>query len=102
MSDHHGAILRAELLKKGKPFSLIAKELGVSRAWLYQTFEKEKFTAKDIHKLQPYFPYELSSSVLKHKSEGPTTGEPNTEVTYWRNKYYALLEEHIELLRKRG
>ncbi len=102
MTDHHGAMLRAELLKKGKAFSSVAKELGVSRAWLYQMFEKDTFSAKDIRKLGTYFPYELSASALKPKGASPSISvtEPSSEIQYWKDKYYALLEEHILLLKK--
>lgn len=99
MNNSHGALLRAEIDKLGRPVSRIAKELNISRAWLYQLFDKEKFSKKDMDRLKPIFPYELSKIYLTPVSESMAQ-EPEQTIHYWRDKYYQLLEDHLKLLQE--
>lgn len=101
---HRGEIVEQAVRRSGVPITTIAKRLGRSRRWMYLMFENPDVSIEiitrigqiiyydfhpDLPSLFPKFQTVEQVSYLKHEAE-----------EYWKNKYFALLEEYNALLKK--
>ncbi|MBN9293287.1 MAG: hypothetical protein J0G96_04835 [Flavobacteriia bacterium] len=102
---HRGEIVEQAVRRSGVPITTIAKRLGRSRRWMYLMFDNPDVPIEIITRIGQIIYYDFHSDFpslfqkfqaveqvsydLKHEGE-----------EYWKNKYFALLEEYNSLLKK--
>jgi hypothetical protein len=96
MEKSHGEILREEISKLGKPISQVAKELGITRAWLYKLFEKEVFSPKDAETVSKIVSFAIRVDYVALKPANTIENEENPE--FWKGQYHSLLVKYVTLL----
>ncbi len=101
--QHRGEIIRKVVLDSGYSITKLAERLAVSRRTVYNYFENPKVPMDTILEIGKIIGYDFRKDIKDLKGFG--SGIQNTEdaegaysVTYWKDRYYQLLEEHKELL----
>lgn len=97
---HKGEVIEKAVRASGMSISKVAEKMGKSRRWMYLLFENPNVSTDVIIELSKvlHHPFHelLQTSELAEPNLVYNT-EQNGE--YWKQKYYALLEEHLELLK---
>jgi len=101
--EHKGEIIEKAVRNSGLAISKIAAKLGKSRRWMYLMFENPNVPYETVLEIGKILHYDFSDDL---KLVNISTSEPiepygNKDVNYWREKYYTLLEEYNELLKKK-
>lgn len=103
---HRGEIVEQAIRKSGIPIATIAKRLGKSRRWMYLMFENPDVSFEIIKRIGQiiYYDFHDDFPMLSGKGQPYTDHEhqydTHENAEYWKNKYFRLLEEHNELLKK--
>lgn len=102
--EHRGEIIEQAIRQSGISISQIAKKLNRSRQWVYVMFENPNVTFETILEIGKIIHYDFSSEI-KNLNKVFTTIEDKNEhqiedINYWKEKYFRLLEENHELLKK--
>lgn len=103
---HRGEIVEQAIRKSGIPIATIAKRLGKSRRWMYLMFENPDVSFEVIQRIGQiiYYDFHDEFPMLSGKGQQYTDQEMQYDtrenVEYWKNKYFGLLEEYNELLKK--
>jgi hypothetical protein len=101
--EHRGEIIEQAVRNSGLAISKIAERLGKSRRWMYLMFENPNVPFETIEAIGKILHHDFSDEI---KSMNSTVAEPpityaKQDANYWREKYYTLLEEYNELLKKK-
>ncbi len=102
---HRGEVVEQAVRKSGVSITKVAQKLGKSRRWMYLMFENPNIDLDTIYKIGRIIHYDFNDELssighLLSDSKSPVYGEKENTENYWREKYYALLEEHNKLLMK--
>lgn len=102
---HRGEIVEQAVRNSGLPIARIALKLGKSRRWMYDMFDNPKVDYETILKIGAIINYDFSDEIKYMPllvSEAPQANYDKSDntVAYWKEKYFKLLEEHHELLKK--
>lgn len=105
--QHKGEIVEKAVRESGYPITKLAQKLGKSRRWMYHVFETANVSLDHIIAIGKIIHHDFYAEINELKNPSREFGEarpayPSEEkdVTYWRDKYYELLEEHNALLKK--
>jgi hypothetical protein len=112
---HKGEVVEQAVRNSGMAITKIAQKLGKSRRWMYLMFDNPNIDIETILKIGAIINYDFSDEIRfpttsnllsepPRATYGKSTISKNTmqepSVAYWREKYYTLLEEYNELLKK--
>jgi predicted transcriptional regulator len=102
---HRGEIVEQAVRNSGLAITKIAQKLGKSRRWMYLMFDNPKVDYETILKIGTIINYDFSDEIKYMPmmvTDSPKTAYEKTDntVDYWKEKYFKLLEEHHELLKK--
>lgn len=99
--EHRGEIIEQAVRKSGLAISKVAEKLGKSRRWMYLMFENPNVPYETVLAIGKIIHYDFSNEIktIHSKFSEPDEQYEVKDVTYWREKYYTLLEEHNELLK---
>lgn len=102
---HKGEIIEEAIRSSGIPISHIAKKLKKSRQWMYVMFENPNVSLETIREIGKIINRDFSDEIkgvpmLVSDSAQSTYTKTDNTATYWREKYFALLEEYHELMKK--
>lgn len=102
--EHRGEIIEQAIRKSGISISKIAKKLNRSRQWVYVMFENPNVSFETILEIEKIIHYDFSNDIknLNRLISGSSKNDGNQQVgrDYWKDKYFKLLEEHLEILKK--
>jgi CRISPR/Cas system-associated exonuclease Cas4 (RecB family) len=101
--EHRGEIIEQAVRSSGLAISKIAEKLGKSRRWMYLMFENPHVSYETIVALGKILHHDFSNEM---RSMNSMVSEPQEiyvkqDLHFWREKYYTLLEEYNELLKKK-
>jgi predicted transcriptional regulator len=108
--QHKGEIIEKAVRQSGYSITKLAKKLGKSARWMYYMFENSNVSIDHILEIGEIIHHDFSNEIKelkKYKSQNETLEikesetaykSKQTELEYWKNKYYILLEEHNKLL----
>lgn len=110
---HRGEIIEQAVRNSGLAISKIAQKLGKSRRWMYLMFDNPKVDYETILKIGAIINYDFSEEIKYmplvvsdtpqanyDKSDTSANSVQGNTIAYWKEKYFKLLEEHHELLKK--
>jgi hypothetical protein len=104
---HRGEIVERAIRNSGIPLTTIAKKLGKTRQWIYYVFENPNVPLDLIIEIGKIIFYDFSRDIPQIivnsylKDQSPETNfENNQNSDFWKEKYFNLLEEHLDLLKK--
>lgn len=103
---HRGEIVEQAIRKSGIPIATIAKRLGKSRRWMYLMFENPDVSFEVVKRIGQIIYYDFHDDFPMLSGKGhpytdhPLQYETRDNVEHWKNKYFRLLEEYNELLKK--
>ncbi len=109
MYVHKGEIIERAVRGTRFPITLLAKRLGKSRRHVYYLFEKPDVSLDMILHIGKIIQYDFSTD-LQEISKIPVEYQLNQvtepgltfeDLTYWKSKYFELLEQHKLLLQNR-
>lgn len=103
---HKGEIIEKAIRLSGIPISIIAKRLGKSRKHMYNLFENNQVPIETVLKIGKIINYDFSGDIKEilqipdeYKIDVITEPSRNYEdASYWKSKYFELLEQHRYLL----
>lgn len=102
--EHRGEIIEQAVRRSGISIVTISKKMGKSRRWLYLQFENPLVSLDVVLQIGKIIYYDFSEDIqlLKVHSLVSEKDENGTqrEVDYWKEKYYAMMEEYLLLLKK--
>lgn len=105
--QHKGEIVEKAVRESGYPITKLAKKLGKSRRWMYHVFENANVSIDHILNIGKIIHHDFYSEINELKV--PTREFNDVRATYhadednpvyWKNKYFNLLEDYHELLKK--
>lgn len=105
---HRGEIIEQAVRRSGYSITVIAQKVNISRRTVYNLFDNPNVSLEMIEKVGKAIHYDFSKEIpqLRYKGnlEEPQETYERVEntVSYWKDKYYKLLEEYNELLKNRG
>lgn len=104
---HRGEIVERAIRNSGIPLTTIAKKLGKTRQWLYYVFENPNLSLDLIIEIGKIIFYDFSRDIpqiivnsYSKEQSLDTNFENNQNSDFWKEKYFNLLEEHLDLLKK--
>ncbi len=102
---HRGEIVERVVRNSGIPLTRIAARMNRSRRWIYNAFETSDLSLDLILEFGKILHYDFSADIPQIvKSKSIVSDVPvdydKENVQHWKDKYYQLLEEHNELLKK--
>jgi hypothetical protein len=114
MTKHRGEIVQKAVRASNMTLAAIARQIGYDRTSLYNFFLNPELPFDIIIKIGKVIHYDfrkdfpelfihnpaniVSEPEIKYQSQ--TLNDCLKEKENWRSKYYALLEEHNDLLRR--
>ncbi len=102
--EHRGEIIEQAVRKSGISLVTISKKMGKSRRWLYLQFENPSVSLDVVLQIGKIIYYDFSEDIqlLKVNSFVSEIEDTKTdrEIEYWKEKYYAIMEEYLLLLKK--
>jgi len=101
--EHKGEIIEKAVRNSGLAISKIAAKLGKSRRWMYLMFDNPNVPYEIILEIGKILHHDFSHDLklIQMSVSEPIEHYGNKDVNYWREKYYTLLEEYNELLKKK-
>lgn len=101
---HRGEIIEKAIRSSGVSITEIAKRLHKSRQWVYNLFDNPSVSTDIVNTIGKIILHDFSKEIEPLNS-GILTEEHEEyhregSAGYWKEKYYALLEEHLEVLKK--
>ncbi|MCB0409048.1 MAG: hypothetical protein KDD29_02445 [Flavobacteriales bacterium] len=106
MSLHKGEMVEKVVRENRFPITLLAKRLGKSRQYVYNLFENPDVSIEIIFKIGKIIHYDFNNDLKEiakipeeYKIKALTEPDITFEnVTYWKAKYFELLEQYKFLL----
>ena len=104
---HRGEVIEKAIRESGYSITTVAQRLGKSRRWMYLLFENPGVSIELIlqigkiiyHDFSLEFPEVIQGKKIVKESENKGYGN-NDEVSFWKEKYFTLLEEYNTLLKQ--
>ena len=108
MMVHRGEIVEKAVRESGMTIVQLAKRMNMSRKWVYNAFENAHLSLDYILEIGKIIHYDFSRDIPEiyrpqqgmHQDVEMAYSNPEETVGYWKTKYYKLLEEYTELLRR--
>ena len=104
--EHRGEIIEKAIRNSGMPLTSIAREIGKSRQWIYLLFQNPNVSLNIIVKIGKIIYYDFSTDIkdltLSRISFEELNEEKNKKEESWKEKYYLLMEEHLQLIKKKS
>ena len=103
---HRGEIIEKAIRESGYSITIIAQRLGKSRRWMYLLFDNPSVPIELILQIGKIiyhdFSFELPEIVQgRLVNDEPITAYSNeSDINYWREKYFKLLEDYNALLKQ--
>lgn len=102
---HRGEIVEKVVRSSGMPLTRVAQRMGKSRRWIYNAFETADLSLDLVIEFGKILHYDFSQDIPQIAGHRPVVGDKpitygENSVDYWKEKYYALLEEHNQLLKQ--
>ncbi len=102
---HRGEIVERVVRDSGIPLTKVAKKMGKSRRWIYNVFEMPDLSLDLVLEFGKILHYDFSDEIPQIANRTSIINDRDipygvNKVEYWKNKYYRLLEEYNELLKK--
>ena len=103
---HRGEIIEKAIRESGYSITTVAQRLDKSRRWMYFLFENPAVSIELILQIGKIFYHDFSlefPEIIQGKKilkESENTYCNNEEVTFWKEKYFTLLEEYNALLKE--
>ncbi len=104
---HRGEIIKAAIYKSGYSITKLSKNLGRSRNWIYQLFDKNNVSIDIVLAIGDIIHYDFSKDIDILNPENLNNSESIQKGVYnansnpidWKSKYLNLLEDYLELLK---
>lgn len=104
---HRGEIIEKAIRESGYSITTVAQRLGKSRRWMYLLFENPAVSIELIlqigkiiyHDFSLEFPEIIQGKKIANEPENSGYVN-NDEISFWKEKYFKLLEEYNALLKK--
>jgi plasmid maintenance system antidote protein VapI len=102
---HRGEIVEEAVRQSGLSLTVIAKRLGKSRRHLYNLFEDPHLSLDTILQIGKILYHDFSHEIPEIIQGKFIVNEPEKtyvpeDVTYWKDKYYALVDEHLAVVKQ--
>jgi len=100
---HRGEIIEKAIRESGYSITIVAQRLGKSRRWMYLLFENPSVSIELILQIGKIIYHDFSlefSEIIQGKKIAVETEVSQNEVSFWKEKYFKLLEEYNTLLKK--
>ena len=98
---HRGEIVEQAVRASGQNLSKLAKRLGKSRKWLYDSFENPNLSLEYVLEISKAIHFDFTEQIPElRRNYTNNEGDQAMEETTWKDKYIHLLEEHQKLLAK--
>lgn len=102
--EHRGEIIEKAIRNSGIPLTSIARKIGKSRQWLYLLFQNPSVSLNVVVQIGKIIYYDFSAEIKELAKGNVNFKELNETLSQeeqtWKEKYYQLMEEHLELLKK--
>ena len=104
--QHRGKIVEVAVRESGVSISRLAHLMGKSRRWVYLMFENEKVPLDHLFDIGQLIDHDFTDDIVELKSISERQDfmqcSPSNKNDYlhWKIKYYELLEESYQLLKK--
>jgi len=103
--QHKGEIIKKAVIESGYSITKLAEKLGKSRRTVYNIFEKDQIPMDLILEIGRIINHDFTREIkdLKKYSSGVSLSEEQEtiyDISYWKNKYYELMETHLEVLKE--
>lgn len=101
-NQHHGEILEHAIRKSAVPITKIAKKIGYTRQHIYNLFEQKSIDLNLMLAIGEFIHHDFSDSIqtLKKYKQLHYAEHAALNSGSYEQKYYALLKEHNQLLKK--
>jgi predicted transcriptional regulator len=104
---HRGEIIEKAIRESGYSITIVAQRLGKSRRWMYLLFENTAVSIEHIlqigkiiyHDFNLDFPEIIQGKKVSNEPENKGDAIKE-EVSFWKEKYFTLLEEYNALLKQ--
>jgi hypothetical protein len=111
-SKHHGEILEEAVKKSGISVTALVEKVRYSRSAYYKHILESDLSFDILEQYGKALKYDFSIDLPEMKktrfeedpeeySQPTTIEQAIQQKDYWRNKYYALLEKHQQLLEEK-
>ncbi len=102
---HRGEIIEKVIRESGYSITTIAQKLGKSRRWMYLLFDNPNVPIDLILQLGKIIYHDFSLEFPEIIKRQYVSNEDSKEYqkiddNFWKEKYFALLEEYNSLLKK--
>ncbi len=101
--QHKGQIVEKAIRDSGYSITKVVEKLGKSRRWIYHLFQNPNAPIDFILDIGKIIHYDFYSEIEELKpviKESKTIDILGDSTEYWRSKYYKLMEDHHELIKK--
>lgn len=102
--EHRGEIIEKAIRNSGMPLTSIARKIGKSRQWIYLLFQNPNVSLNIVVKIGKIIYYDFSTDIKDLTLSNINFEEHNEEKSQkeesWKEKYYQLMEEHLQLIKK--
>ena len=104
--EHRGEIIEKAIRNSGMPLTSVARKIGKSRQWIYLLFQNPNVSLNIVVKIGKIIYYDFSTDIKDLTLNRISFEEPNEEKNKkeesWKEKYYLLMEEHLQLIKKKS
>jgi hypothetical protein len=104
---HRGEIIEKAIRESGYSITIVAQRLGKSRRWMYLLFENTAVSIELILQIGKIIYHDFNLDFPEIIQGKKVTNEPENkgdaikeEVSFWKEKYFTLLEEYNALLKQ--
>ena len=104
---HRGEIIEKAIRESGYSITTVAQRLGKSRRWMYLLFENTAVSIEHILQIGKIIYHDFNLDFPEIIQGKKVTNEPENkghaikeEVSFWKEKYFTLLEEYNALLKQ--
>jgi predicted transcriptional regulator len=101
--QHKGEIVEKAIRESGYSITKVVEKLGKSRRWIYHLFQNPNAPIDFILEIGKIIHHDFYSEVDELKPvalANAINGSNEETIDYWKNKYYKLMEDHHELIKK--
>ena len=100
-----GEIIEKAIRESGYSITVVAQRLGKSRRWMYFLFDNPSVQLDLILQIGKILNYDFSHDIPeivqgKFIVNDPEKRIDQEDVTFWKDKYYALVDEHLEVVKQ--
>ena len=101
--QHKGEIVEKAIRESGYSITKVVEKLGKSRRWIYHLFQNPNAPIDFIIDIGKIIHHDFYSEIDELKpavGNLMSNGAPGESAEFWKSKYYKLMEDHHELLKK--